>query len=234
MITLVPPPRSLGLHSPVIGPWFSDATVALGLPEDDLAVPLTLGGGVEWRPPVAGFLSFYLARPARPPGLACLRGPGGPAFSDGRLIAVFEVLPEAGERLAALMRALPTLGTPAVTGLATRPAIRTFALEFTTATPDLAFFDDRLSFPYPTGVDTDAKKLAYLGLAGSASALDNADAPMRDLYRPGVTAGTSQVLMKFPSATDARLWVFDARGRAVDPGAAACWWLFLATQATSG
>jgi hypothetical protein len=233
-ITLIPSPRTLGLHSPVIGPWFSADTVTLGLPEDDLAVPLTLGGNVEWRPPVAGFLSFYLATATRPAGLACLRGPSGAAFTDGRLVAVFEVLPEAGERLAQLMRALPTLGNPAVAGQATRPAIRTFALEFTASSPGLAFFDDRLSFPYPTGVDTAAKKLAYLGLSGTASALGNAAAPMRDLFRPGVFADASEVLMKFPTDTDARLWVFDARGRAVDPGAAACWWLYLATNATSG
>lgn len=234
MITLTPSPRSLGLHSPVIGPWFSSDTVTLGLPEDDLAVALTLGGNVEWRPPVAGFLSFYIATSARPSGLARLRSPNGPAFTDDRLVAVFEVLPEAGDRLAALMRTLPTLGNPTATGLATRPPIRTFALEFTTATPTLAFFDNRLSFPYPAGVDTDSKKLAYLGLGGSAAALSNATAPMRDLYRPGVTGGTSQVLMKFPTDTSARLWVFDARGRALDPGAAACWWLYLATQATNG
>lgn len=233
MITLVPSPRSLGLHSPVIGPWFSDAALSLGLPEDDLAVTLSLGGDVEWRPPVAGFLSFYIATATRPAGLSCLRGPGGPAFTDDRLIAVFEVLPEAGERLAALMRALPTLGTPATAGLATRPAIRTFALEFT-ETPSLAFFDDKLSFPYPTGVDTDAEKLAYLGLGGATTGLGNADAPMRDLFRPGEFGGASQVLMKFPTTTEARLWAFDARGRAVDPGAAACWWLYLGTQATSG
>lgn len=188
MITLVPPPRSLGLHSPVIGPWFSAASVELGLPEADLAVPLTLGSSVEWRPPVAGLLSFYIASASRPPGLACLRGPSGPAFTDGRLVAVFEVLPEAGERLAALMRALPTLGTPAATGLATRPAIRTFALEFSD-TPSLTFLADRVSFAFPAGVDSDTKKLAYLGLAGSASAPTNGDAPMRDLYRPGVSAG---------------------------------------------
>ena len=233
MITLVPSPRDLGLHSPVIGPWFSADTVTLGLPEDDLAVPLTLGSNVEWRPPVAGFLSFYIASATRPAGLARLRGPSGAAFGDGRLVAVFEVLPEAGERLAQLMRALPTLGNPAVASQATRPVIRTFALEFTEAA-SLAFFDGKLPFPYPTGIDTDGKKLEYLGLAGSASAPSNAAAAMRDLFRPGTTAGESQFLLKFPSDTAARLWVFDARGRAIDPGAAACWWLFLATQTTSG
>ena len=236
MIILDPSPRSLGLHSPVIGPWFSDASVELGLPEDDLAVPLSLGGGVEWRPPVAGFLSLYISTPVRPPGLARLRGPTAPAFQDDRVIAVFEVLPEAGERLAALMRALPTLGNPAVAGRATRPPIRTFALEFTTGTPTLPLIENWLTFPFPAGVDTDLEKLAYLGLARiQAGDLVNAAAPMRDLFRPGVTGGESQKLLKFTgTATSVRLWSFDQRGRAVDPGSAACWWLYLATQATNG
>lgn len=234
MITLDPPPRSLGQHSPVIGPWFSSDSVTLGLAEDDLAVPLSLGGNVEWRPPVAGFLSFFVATSVRPAGLDRLRGPSGAAFSDGRLVAVFEVLPQAGERLAALMRSLPTLGNPSVPALATRPPIRTFALEFTAPDPGLAFLTGKLSFPFPAGVDTDLEKLAYLGLAGTATSLSNAAAPMRDLYRPGVTAGASQFLMRFPASTDARLWVFDTRGRAIDPGAAACWWLYLATQTDNG
>lgn len=233
MITLEPSPRSLGLHSPVIGPWFSSNGVTLGLPEDDLAVPLTLNT-VKWRPPLAGFLSFYIATSIRPPGLERLRGPTGPAFTDGRLVAVFEVLPQAGKRLAALMRALPTVGNPAVAASATRPAIRTFALEFMTTNPDLAFFNNKLPFTFPSGVDTDAKKLTYLGLAETETTLTNAAAPMRDLFRPGETAGESQFLMNFPTATQARLWVFDERGRAVDPGAAACWWLYLATQADNG
>jgi hypothetical protein len=234
MITLVPPPRSLGLHSPVLGPWFSSDSVTLGLPDDDLAVSLTLAGNVEWRPPVAGFLSFFMSALPRPLGLAHLRGPSGAAFADNRLVAVFDVLPQAGERLGALMRALPTLGSPAVAARATRPPIRTFALEFTAASPGLAFLTDKLPFPFPTGVDTDEEKLAYLGLGGSAAALANAATPMRDLFRPGQTAGESQFLMRFPASTDARLWVFDSRGRAVDPGAAACWWLYLATQADNG
>ncbi len=234
MITLTPSPRSLGLHSPVIGPWFSDAAVELPLPDADLAVPLTLDGGVEWRPPAAGFLSFYVASGTRPLGLAHLRGPASAAFAPDRLVAVFELLPQAGARLGALMRAIPTLGEPTATGQATRPRVTTFALEFTTPAPELSFLADKLQFGFPPGVDTDARKLTYLGLAAGGGGLDNGETPMRDLFRPGVTGGSAQFLMKFPAATEARLWVFDHRGHAVDPGAAACWWRFLATHATSG
>ncbi len=233
MITLNPSPRSLGLHSPVIGPWFSADSVTLPLPDADLAVALNLDGNVEWRPPAAGFLSFYVATATRPDGLARLRqADGNLAFTDGRLVAVFELLPQASERLAALMRAIPSLGTPAVAGQATRPPLRTFALEINATT--LGFFTDKLQFGYPLGIDSDAAKLAYLGLASAGAGLGNAAAPMRDLFRPGVTAGQSQYLLKFPAATAVRLWVFDSRGRAVDPGAAACWWRYLATHADNG
>lgn len=234
MITLTPSPRSLGLHSPVLGPWFSADTVQLPLPDADLALPLTLGGNVEWRPPAAGILSFYVASDPRPLGLAHLRGPDGLAFTDGRLVATYELLPQASERLGALMRTIPTLGNPTVADRATRPILRTMALEIVDAVADLSWFDGRLPFPYPVSVDTDAKKLEYLGLAASGSGVGNGTAPMRDPFRPGVTAGESQFLLKFPTNTAVRLWMFDRLGHAVDPGAAACWWLYMGTHADNG
>jgi hypothetical protein len=234
MITLTPSPRSLGLHSPVLGPWFSADTVQLGLPDPDLAVPLTLDGDVEWRPPAAGILSFYVASDPRPLGLAPLRGPDGLAFTEGRLVATYELLPQASERLGALMRAVPTLGTPTVANRATRPIVRTLALEIVDAVADVTWFDGRLPFPFPATVDTDEKKRTYLGLASDSGALANGASPMRDPFRPGVTGGESQFLLKFPSSTQVRLWAFDQRGHAVDPGAAACWWLYLATHADNG
>lgn len=234
MITLTPSPRSLGLHSPVLGPWFSSDTVTLPLPEDDLAVPLTLDGDVEWRPAAAGILSFFIAADPPPPGLAHLRGPAGPAFTTGRLVAVYELLPQAAERLAALMRTIPTLGTPAVASLATRPSIRTLALEVVDAVADVTWFNGRLPFPYPATVDTPEKQLTYLGLAAEGGALTNGASPMRDPFRPGVTAGSSQFLLKFPTSTAVRLWTFDHRGHAVDPGAAAAWWHYLAAHPDDG
>ncbi len=234
MITLTPSPRSLGLHSPVLGPWFSADTVQLPLPNDDLSVSLTLGGGVEWRPPAAGILSFYAASDPRPPGLAHLRGSEGLAFTNTRLVATYELLPQASERLGALMRTIPTLGNPIVADRATRPIIRTMALEMDGPVHDLSWFDGRLPFPYPATVDDDAKKLAYLGLAAGAGELANGVSPMRDPFRPGETAGESQFLLKFPTDTAVRLWTFDRLGHAVDPGAVACWWLYLATHTDNG
>lgn len=237
MIKLDPSPRSLGLHSPVIGPWFSDAAVRLGLPDADLAVPLTLGSDIEWRPPAAGFLSFFIATPERPAGLARLRAPSGaPAFTDGALVAVFELLPQASERLAALMRSLPTLGNPSAEGRATRPPVRAFALEFTDGAQNLAFLKARLpeGFGFPPSATDDAKKLGYLGLSSSGGTMGNGPTPMRDLLRPGKSGGKSQALLRFPNDTPVRLWAFDRRGRALDPGAVACWWLYLATHAENG
>ena len=234
MITLTPSPRSLGLHSPVLGPWFSVDSVELPVPDADLAVPLTLGGEVEWRPPAAGILSFYVASDPRPLGLAHLRGPDGLAFADDRLIAVYELLPQASERLGALMRTIPTLGNPTVADRATRPVVRTLALEIVDTVAGVSWFDGRLPFPYPATVDTDAKRLEYLGLTSTGGALGNGTAPMRDPFRPGVTASESQFLLKFPTNTAVRLWAFDRLGHAVDPGAAACWWLYMATHADNG
>ncbi len=234
MITLTPSPRSLGLHSPVLGPWFSADTVQLPVPDDDLAVPLTLGGDVEWRPPAAGILSFYVASDPRPLGLAHLRGPDGLAFTDGRLVATYELLPQASERLGALMRTIPTLGNPTVANRATRPIIRTVALEIIDAVAGLSWFNDRLPFAYPIGVYDDTKKLEYLGLASSGGGIGNGAGPMRDPFRPGETLGESQFLLKFPTSTAVRLWTFDRLGNAVDPGAVACWWLYMATQADNG
>lgn len=233
MPDLSPAPESLGLHSPAIGPWFSDDALRLPLPEADLALPLTLSGNVRWLPPAAGFLSFFVATAARPLPIAHLRGPTGPAFTDDRLIAVFELLPQASARLAALMRMLPTLGTPTVANQATRSPVRTFALEFTDAATGLAFFNGRLQFGFPPGVDTDEKKLNYLGLASGTGSITNAATPMRDLFRPGLSGTTGQFLMQFPAAAGVRLWAFDARGRALDPGAVACWWQRL-VDATNG
>lgn len=235
MITTTPSPRDLGLHSPVIGPWFDVDTVQLGLADADLAVPLSLAASREWRPPVAGILSLYISTPARPAGLARLRSPTGPAFDDNHLVACYEVLPEAGQRLAALMRQLPSLAGAASPTRPTRPSAHTFALEFTQASVDdalvLGLFPD---LGFPPGLSTPADKLAYLGLSLDSGMVGNGAAPMRDLFRPGVTGGTSQKLLKLSTAQNVRLWAFDERGLAIDPGAVACWWHFLGSDATQG
>lgn len=232
MATLTPAPRTLGLHSPVIGPWFSDPSLQLPVPDADLAVPLAINTATEWRPPATGFLSFYVSSAVRPLGIAHLRGPNGLAFNDGHLIAHFDLLPQAAERLAALMRVIPTLGTPSVAARATRPCVQSFAIEFMDASPTLSsvttYFDE--PFPPPINAD-DTRKREYLGFDPHAVTLVNGDVPMRDLARPGTTLTASEKLLNLPSGTNVRLWAFDKRGHAIDPGAVACWWTYLATPA---
>lgn len=224
MPDLNPAPSTLGLHSPAIGPWFSDEAIRLPLPDEDLALPLDLGNDLRWLPPAAGFLSFFVRTATPPLPIAHLRGPRGPAFGEGRLVAIYEMLPQASERLAFLMReAIPTLGEPATAGQPTRPPVHSFAIEFTADVSALSFFNSRLSFSFPPGVDSDAQRLAYLGLS-SGSPLGNGERPMRDLFRPGLEGSTGPFLLRFPSTTSVRLWSFDRRGRAIDPGAVACWW----------
>ncbi|MCA9690082.1 MAG: hypothetical protein KC636_10770, partial [Myxococcales bacterium] len=236
MALLVPAPSDLHLHSPALGPWFDPVGVDLPAPADgELAVPLTLGsGGTQlWLPPAAGILSFFISAATRPAGIADLRDPtGAAAFADDRLIARFRLLPEVEERLAALSRLVPTLAGGVATGTGrTRPRVRTFALEFTAASPNWAFLNGVLyeNFPFPPNVDTDAKKAEHVGLRLQGGVLVSGARPMVDLIAPGKFAGKFAQLMRFTSATQARLWIFDDRGLPIEPGAVASWWRYLTT-----
>ncbi|MCB9529770.1 MAG: hypothetical protein H6701_15505, partial [Myxococcales bacterium] len=220
---LSPSPGALGLHSPALGPWFTDANITLDLPDTRLAVTLTSDG--TWQPPAAGVLSLFVATATRPAPLARLRDPeGNPAFETGRLVGVFELLPQVTTRLGGLMRKLPSLaGAQPPTG-PTRPIPHTFALEFTPPTLDAAFALARVDglLTFPTGISDESARLAYLGLTKTGATLANSPAPMRDLFRPG------QSMLEFPNGT--RLWSFDPRGHALDPGAVACWLAWLAGE----
>lgn len=235
MHTLTPDPSTLGLQTPQIGPWFSSDTIELPVADDRLAVPLTLDSDVAWLPPAGGLLSFRIASPDRPRRLVGLRdGAGEPAFDDGHLVAEYRLLPEVEARLDRLMRVLPTLsGDDAAGEGRTRPRIRTFALEIMAATPSWTLLESLLPTTFGLPGSTTAENVAHVGLAG-ASPLANGPKPMGDLKRTGKFAGAFEQLLRFPTSTSVRLWVFDHRGRAVDPGAAACWWLFLATHADEG
>ncbi|GAA4596659.1 hypothetical protein GCM10023194_69430 [Planotetraspora phitsanulokensis] len=233
MTALVPDPSTLGLESPTLGPWFS-TDVTLEVPGDDLGVAVTIPAGTDWLPPATGLLSFAMASTPLPPILAGLRGPSGsPPFTAGRLVAVFRLLPEVEQRLAALLADVPAAdGTTAAPGLVTRAAVRTFALELPEDPPTLAVLKTRVHPPIPV-LSSPSEEAEHVGLSQSGGDLDNGVEPMTDLKRPGQFFGPPEKLLTFPASTAATLYAFDARGRVIDPGAVAAWWARLTRTFTN-
>lgn len=228
-VPLNPAPDSLGFGSPALGPWFS-TDVTLPAPAADLSVSVALTGANDWLPPAAGILSLYISSTPRVAGLAGLRdGNGTAAFANDRVVAHFVLLPEVEERIAALQSVIPSIdGIAPSSGTNTRARIRSFAFEMSEA-PSLATLTPRLDFPIAGS--TDAEKAENLGLRLNGAALENGTRPMTELMRPGVFMGSRDKILKFGAATTVKLWAFDERGRAVDPGAVAAWWNSLATSA---
>lgn len=233
MTVLTPAPGSLGLESPTLGPWFS-TDVSLPVPGEDLSVSVTIPSGTDWLPPAAGLLSLAVADPALPPILAGLRGPtGAPPFTVGRLVAVFQLLPEVEQRLGALLASVPPAdGSTPVAGLATRAPVRTLALQLPEDPATLAALKPQLDPPIPT-LGSAGEEAAHVGLTLEGGNLGNGAEPMTDFKRPGVFQGAHEKLLQFASATAVELFAFDARGRSIDPGAVAEWWQSLATTFTN-
>jgi hypothetical protein len=227
MATLNPAPSDLGLASPALGPWFSN-DITIPAPNADLSASVALSGGVHWLPPAGGLLSLFVASTPRPRGLAGLRqASGAPAFTDGRLVALFRLLPEVEERLHSLVSSIPSAdGGSNPGGVPTRARVRYLALELPEDPPTLSMLESRLHPPFPGGL-SDAEKAEHVGLRLDGTNLTNADKPMFDLKRTGVFQGGQERLLGALDIT-ARLWAFDAGGRAIDPGAVAAWWRFLA------
>jgi hypothetical protein len=236
MATLTPAPSSLGLASPALGPWFrhdSETSPTLAAPDADLAVAVSLADGMEWRAPANGTLAYAFATPTRPPPLAGLRkADSAPAFADGALVLLFTLLPEVELRLAALSNVIPSPdGQPVPANVPGRPPVRHLALEIPAASvPDVDALEDLRPQDLPSHLSGDAARAAYLGLALESGALGNASKPVAELHRP---AKASAVLLANRSggALSTRLWAFDDRGRALDPGAVAGWWAHLASPA---
>ena len=203
MPTLNPNPNLLGIFSPQIGPWFDQAAVTLAVPDANLAVPLAPLANI-WLPPAAGTLSFFVATNPRPPQLAALRDPAGnlPAFTNGRLIALFRLLPEVEQRLHALSAAIPSIpGAPALATVPARPRVRYFALEFPAGYtfPQLvALLQATNGFSFPQGTNTVADQAFHLGLTVGGNAITgNALRPMNDMARPGQFLNVTQQLLNF-------------------------------------
>lgn len=237
MATLTPAPDTLGLASPALGPWFRDgsATVErLAVPAANLSVPLSLPANMEWRAPAGGLASWAFATAPRPRVLRALRGGDGlPAFSDGNLVVLFTLLPEAEVRLATLSAQIPSPDGVAVSTVPVvvpgRPVVRHLALEIAqTSAASVTDLQRLRETDFDPDLDDDDKRAAFLGLVASGSTLANADVPVRELHRPNKQ---NAVVVKNRSGAEltCALWAFDERGRALDPGAVAAWWAFLAS-----
>lgn len=226
---LIPAPDSLGLASPVLGPWFADPSPTLGAPASDLSVGFSPTAATDWLPPARGILSLYFATAPRPEGLASLRAANGAkAFTDDRLVALFRLLPEVEARLDSLAAGLPS---PDATGATapTRPTPRWLALESTAITTASSIADVFPLWSNGFASSDAAEKLASIGLGGTDGALINAARPAIVLLGPGVVVSGGDKLLHLDTSA-VTLWAFDARGRAIDPGAVAAWWEFLATE----
>ncbi|HEX3133716.1 MAG TPA: hypothetical protein VHX44_09075, partial [Planctomycetota bacterium] len=242
-ITLTPALNALGITAPVLGPWFSVNSVTLPVltPAKNLALTVSFAGATDWWAPATGTLSLFVANGATPPpALDALQDSTGAwPFPNNRLIAYFRLLPEIEARLHELMgllpaaTAAPVATAPTALGLPSRAQVRSFALVLPNAGP--AFVPGDI-YPYFNGQanvpgDTDAKRMTALGMALDASNnVVNGAIPMTWLRRPGGALANRDVLIKgLTGSVD--LWAFDRRGRAIDPGAVACWWSWLLTTA---
>jgi hypothetical protein len=228
---LSPAPDTLGLGSPSLGPWFapSGGTLpSLALPQADMSISVSLAASVEWRAPVVGTVSYYVATASRPIQLARLRAENGnPAFTNGRLVVLFTLMPEVELRLHQLVTSIPS---PDGTALAsntvpTRPRVRWLAFEVSVA--NVTALGQLLPLGFPAAFTTDQQRAAYLGLTFASGTFANAREPVTILKRPAgdniiLTNGTGLPL-------NGLLWAFDHRGRPVDAGAVAAWWEYLAT-----
>jgi hypothetical protein len=247
-INFVPPLEQLGIMAPYLGRWFPDSVrIAAPTAGGALGASLTLSTGTEWRPPATGFLSLFVASPSSPPAaLAGLRDAlGNHPFTDGQIVALFTLLPEVEARIYDLMRHLPALtgGTqqpPAPSP--TRVRVRSFALALPGATNDITQLITLIPGPTPPALnDPDPnvqreRQAHYLGFElaqPTGTQVRNGPHPMTQLRRPGLYAlpdtgipdQEDRVLVNLSGAVT--LWTFDARGRAVDPGAVAAWFSYL-------
>ncbi|HVY14340.1 MAG TPA: hypothetical protein VHB27_03870, partial [Rhodopila sp.] len=239
-ITLNPTVSALGIMAPVLGPWFSDNAITLPVPDasQKLALPLTLSGGTKVYAPATGLMSLYVSSAASPPAaLNALQDSDGNApFPDNRLVAFFRLLPEVELRLHALMGLVPAADASPITtlptaiGIPSRPQVRSLALVLPAGTGLTPSEVETLVGAGVVQGSTDAEKMASVGLAISGSNVTNATVPMTWLRRPGGSGSNRDTLFQnLSGAVD--LWAFDRRGRAVDPGAVACWWSWLLNSA---
>lgn len=239
-ITLAPTVALLGIMAPRLGPWFSTA-VPLGAmqPGQKLGLTVTFPAATDWFAPATGTLSLFVSNPGSiPPALDALQDSDGNwPFPAGRLVAHFRLLPEVEARLHALMGLVPAAtanavaNAPTVIGVPTRPQVRSLALVLPAAVPlTPAGVYSVMNGAANVPGNTDAERMAALGLALNGGNVVNAALPMTWLRRPGGALADRDRLL-FGLTGQADLWAFDRRGRAIDPGAVACWWSWLLNTA---
>jgi hypothetical protein len=250
-IQINPTIAQLGIAAPVLGPWFSIAA-AVTLPAraslSSLGIPITPTAVSNWLPPTAGTLSLFINNPLalnQPIAIDTLQDADGkwPFQSTGGLLAYFQLLPEIETRLAQFSSLIPAATAaaaaaaaplPSTIGLSTRATVRSLVLEIAppgggsfTAGQIIAHIE---ATPPPDLIpgDTQAKKLNALGLVNRGGSVSTSAKPMTWLRRPGGAVDT--LIQNVPIDGRATLWAFDQRGRAIDPGAVACWWSWLLNQ----
>lgn len=241
-ITLAPAINTLGIDAPVLGPWFS--VNGINLPALTLAQNLGLTvnfAGADWYAPATGTLSLFISNNTSPPAaLDALQDSAGLwPFPNNRIVAYFRLLPEVEARLHELMGLAPAADTAPVANPAavltapTRAQVRSFAMVLPDPGPNFVPAD---LYPYFGGQanvpgDNDAERMAALGMAlDNGGNVLNGPVPMTWLRRPGgAVADRDRLLTNLNGNVD--LWAFDRRGRAIDPGAVACWWSWLLNTA---
>jgi len=234
-ITLTPAVNTLGITAPVLGPWFSgDVRLAAVTPAKNLGLTVTFAD-TDWWAPATGTLSLFVTNTAAPPAaIADFQDSAGNwPFPSNHLVAVFRLFPEVEARLHELMGLIPAATVTPIGGTLptnlqapTRPQVRSFAFLLPDAGPNFVPGDIYKYFTNVLG-GIDAERMAALGMAlnGSGNVV-NGPLPMTWLRRPGGAVTDRDVLLKGLTG-DVDLWAFDRRGRAIDPGAVACWWSWL-------
>lgn len=241
-ITLTPAINTLGITAPVLGPWFSNNAVTIGplVAAKNLAVTVNFPAATNWWAAATGTLSLFVTDSANPPAaIANLQDSSGAwPFPSNRLVAVFRLLPEIEARIQELSGLIPSanaspLGATLPTNLAapSRPQVRSFAFLLPDPGPNFVPADIYQYFGgvagLSDGADTDAKRMAKVGLGLNTSGnLVNGPLPMTWLRRPGGALADRDLLLQGLNG-NLDFWAFDRRGRALDPGAVACWWSWL-------
>lgn len=242
MTSLSPAPASLGLASPVLGPWFEqigddDDPLELPAPGRDLSCTITLDPQVRWLAPASGLLSWFVVTDPLPAPLAVLRqASGAPAFEPGALVVLYTLLPEVALRLGALAQGAPRPDSASFDADATtRPMITRLAMQIP---PGLVTNLTQLGSILPDAqgdvkdamaeIDTDAGQAAYLGLT-QTEMLGNAPAPATVLRRPG-PASRCLLSNTLTPIQGAKLWAFDRDGFPYDPGSLAALWQDMAER----
>lgn len=232
MADLIPNPNALGLASPALGPWFhhdTNAPPTLPLPGGDLSVVTTLAVDMEWHTPAITTRSYHVVSATRTSPLQTLRQENGTqAFTNGNLVVLLTLLPEAELRLWNLTQPIPapdgTAAPPA--NNPARARVRYLALEVSSVSA-IADIQNLRDTDFPVDLSTDDQKAAFVGLS-IAGGLSNTAQPTAELLRPGTDSAIA-VKNRTGAPLAVNLWCFDYRGRPLDPGAVANWWAFMAS-----